>query len=438
MNKRELSQKWSKYCNTDKLVDDTMALLKECGHKNTEKGVCAVLDTYFTNKAPLIDMFVTSKNYIGDMRIVLEREFERSINGNEIRIFFGNVAQKFYIDELLKYKDDNGKSMFDYLPTGKTVFGIDGLPNEKQQKEHLDKMHAFNYNTKATMQSHGNRSDFMRHVDFFYRVASSTIPRDFQIHNDSPLLKSGTKTSRAFNKVCVHYGIDKLHPETVVAEDGTQKTKYPYDKLFAEYSDLVSGLTRKMQFVISLNPLDYLLMSNGVNWVSCHNIRSGGCMGGTLAYMMDKVSIVTFVVDKLEGEIHKIPKVYRQMYHYENNLFIQSRIYPQSNDGATNLYDKFRGFMIEEFTELLGIEGEWKCEISPNTVCKHVKYGDGAQHYPDYAYNKNAGIFYPENNEPGIKKHVMTVGRMGICVNCGHEYRDTGRLTHYYSSECRT
>ena len=438
MNKNQLSQKWSKYCDTDKLVDDIMTLLKEFGHKNTEKGVCSLLDTYFTNKEPLIKMFATSKNYIGDMRISLEKEFDRNINVNEIRVFLGNAAQKFHVDEMLKYEDDNGKSLFDYLHTGKTVFGIDELPNAKQQEEHIEKMNKFQYGTNATVQSHGNRNDFMRYVDFFYRLNSSTLPRDVQIHRNAPLLKSGTKTSRAFNKVCTHYGIDKLHPETVVAEDGTQKTKYPYDKLFAEYSDLVSDLTRKMQYVISLNPLDYLLMSNGVNWVSCHNIRTGGCMGGTIAYMLDNVSIVTFVVDKLEGEIHKIPKVYRQMYHYENNLFIQSRVYPQSNDGATNLYDKFRNFMIEEFTDLLGIEGEWKCKIDPYECTKHVKHGDGAQHYPDYVYNKNAGIFYPENNEPGIRKHVMTIGRMGICVNCGKEYNNHGRLTHDESRECRS
>ena len=438
MNKKRLSQKWSEYCDTDKLVDDTMALLTEYGHKNTEKGVCSLLDTYFTNKESLIKMFATSKNYIGDMRIVLEKEFDRNINGNEIRAFLNNSAHKFHVDELLKYEDDNGKSLFDYFHTGKTVFGIDGLPNAKQQKERLEKMHTFNYDTKATIQSHNNLDDFMRHIDFFYRVPSSTLPRDFQVNKNAPLLKSGTKTSRAFNKVCMHYGVDKLHPETVVAEDGTQKTKYPYDKLFAEYSDLVSGLTRKMQFVISLNPLDYLLMSNGVNWQSCHNINHGGCMGGTIAYMLDNVSIITFVVDKLEGEIHKIPKVYRQMYHYENNLFIQSRVYPQSNDGTINLYDKFRNIMIEEFSDLLGVEGEWKRKDGPNECALHVKHGEGAQHYPDYVYNRNACIFYPENNEPGVKKHVMTVGRMGICVNCGHEYRDTGRLTHYYSSECRS
>jgi len=437
MNKKELSQKWSKYCDTDKLVDNTMALLTEYGHKNTEKGVCSLLDTYFTNKEPLIKMFMTSKHYIGDMRIVIEKEFDRDIDGREIRNFFVNFDAKFYTNELLQFKDDKGKELLDYMLTGKKVLSTDNLPNEKQQQERMETFGQFDYDTRATRKSLQNRDDFWDHISYFHKTYTSTIPKDLQKHADrnSPLLKRGMKTSRAFNAVCTHYGVDKLHPEEKVV-NGVTKTTYPYNKLFAEYSDLVSGLTRKMQFVISLNPLDYLLMSHGVNWQSCHNIYSGGCKGGTLSYMLDKVSIITFVVDKIEGEVYKIPKVYRQMYHYDGNLFIQSRLYPQGNDGATNLYDKFRDFMIEEFAELLDTEGEWKYKVGPNECVKHIQNAEGSQHYPDYNYNRSVSIFYPANNEPSALRKVMTIGHMGICVNCGKAYRDHGRLTHYNARDC--
>ena len=433
MNKRELNVKWSKYCDTDKLVDDMMTLLTNYGHRNTEEGVCALLDKYFTNKEPLIKMFVTSKNYIGNMRIAVEREFERSVCAPEVRNFFNNVHIKFYLAELLKTNDENGKTVFDHLPTGKNMLGIEELPNKKQQKEKLDAMQKFNYETCATWQSHEYYNEFIRHMDFFRNMTSSSLTKDFQFKKETPLLKRGTKTSRAFNTVCAHYGVDKLHPEEKVV-NGVQKTVYPYNKVFAEYSDLVSNLTRKMQFIISLNPLDYLTMSFGVNWISCHNIRSGGCMGGTLSYMLDKVSIITFVVEKLGENIHSIPKVYRQMYHYEKNLFIQNRLYPQGNDGATNLYDKFRDFVIEEFSDLLDIEGEWKVEYNKCGI--HAKNAPQSMHYPDHAYNRSATIFYPVNNEPSVRNHVMTIGHKSICVNCGKEFNDSGRLTHYRMSDC--
>lgn len=436
MNKKELSTKWSKYCNTDKLVDDAIALLKEYNHACTEVGVCALLDKYFTNKEPLIKLFATSKNYIGDMRIASEKEFDRNINGREVRKFFENASQKFYISELAKYADEDGKTILDFLPTGKKMFTIAELPNAEQQKQKTDAMRKFNYMTHETVKSMNARNAILHYFSFFSNIGESTLSNNYQPNNyeDAPVLKRGTKTSRAFNAVCTHYGVDKLHPEEKEV-NGVKKTVYPYNKLFAEYSDLVSGLTRKMQFVISLNPLDYLTMSFGVNWISCQNIRSGGHMGGTLSYMLDKVSIITFCVDKIDGDIHKIPKVYRQMYHYEKNLFIQSRLYPQGNDGTTNLYDKFRGLIIDEFTELLGVEGDWQFHVGPEYCRCHAKSGHGSNHYPDYRYNRSCGIFYPENNGPSIKNHVMTIGHCGICVKCGQAYDEYGRLNHYECNE---
>ena len=153
--------------------------------------------------------------------------------------------------------------------------------------------------------------------------------------------------------------------------------------------------------------------------------------------MLDRVSIITFVVENIEGDIHNIPKVYRQMYHYDKNLFIQNRLYPQGNDGATNLYDTFRGFVIEEFDGLLGAGGEWTYKVGSHYCDSHATNAEGSQHYPDHIYNRNAGIFYPVNNEPSIAEHVMTIGHVGICVNCGKEYTDHGYLHHEYTEDCK-
>lgn len=420
MNKKELSAKWSKYCDTDKLVDDMMALLKEYRYTHqTEHGICTLLDTYFEQKEPLIKLFITSKHYIGDMRIAVEKEFERQLNLNDIYYFFSNARDKFHAEGIYKFEDDDGKTIFDYLITGKTVFGIDKLPSASEQTEKKAKMGRFNHQNMATIASNTDFNDFMHYMNLFSRIYTPTIPMDHTCSQarGTPVLKKGTKTSRAFNKVCAHYGVDKFEG---------------YNKVFAQYADLVSNLTRKMQFIISLNPLDYLTMSNGVNWHSCHSLSGAG--GRTLSYMLDTTSMITFVVTEIDGAIHKIPKVYRQMYHYENNLFIQNRLYPQGNDGATNLYEKFRGFMIEEFTDLLGTEGEWDVQCGPE-VCRSHIYTNGA-HYPDYNYNRSVSIFYPENNGPSVRKHIMTIGHAGICLKCGGNSGNTTSLFHAYSSDC--
>lgn len=432
MNKQELSAKWSKYCDVNKLVDDTIALLKHYGHECTEHGVCTLLDKYFAQKAQLIDMFMTSKNYIGNMRIAVEKEFDRSIDARGIRSFFSNLNMRLHTHEMLKKEDDDGKTLFDHLLTGKKCVCISELPNASEQKAKRKAVSGFNYTDHATIKSHKDLEDLDNYFSFFYNYYQSTLDSDF---NGAVKIPKGTKTSRAFNKICMHYGVDKLHPETKVV-NGVEKTVYPYDKEFAVYSDLVSVGTKKMHFVISLNPLDYFTMSCGVNWTSCQHISGGGAKGGAISYMLDRVSIITFVVDNLNGDIHRIPKVYRQMYHYEGNLFVQNRLYPQGNDGATNLYDKFRNFMIEEFTALLDADDKWTCKIGPNACTRHIREGRNSMHYRDYCHNRSVSIFYPANNEPKIRNQVMTIGHEGICVKCGKPYCHSGRYNHMWSNEC--
>lgn len=438
MTKQELSEKWSKYCNTDKLVDDAIELLINNGHRCSEHGVCILFDTYFTNKEPLIKLFMTSKHYIGDMRIAVAKEFDRDIDKKEIRRFFNNIYDKLHTDDMLEYTDKKGKTMFDCLLTGKKTFNIADLPNTTAQKKKLTEMQQFNLESRTTVDSYKKSREFWQYMIYFRNTLCSTIPNDYQVVAKAPILKAGTKTSRAFNKVCTYYGVDKLHPETVTIEENettVEKTIYPYNKVFAEYADMVSTLKRKMQFIISLNPLDYLTMSNGVNWKSCHNISDGCYKAGTISYMLDTTSIITFVVEKINNDIHKIPKVYRQMYHYKDNLFVQSRLYPQGNDGATNLYDKFREHVIKEFSSLIKANGEWTYERGTRACTTHIN--SIGKHYHDYEYNNDCGIFYPTNKRSDICGLVMTVGHRTICVNCGREFDERARyLAHQYLSSC--
>ena len=119
MNKAELKAKWSEYCDTDKLVDDVMALLTKYHHENTEHGVCVALDTYFTNKKSLIDMFKTSDNYVGDMRIVIDFELERGIDSYEVRSFCRSfMAEVDARSVIYKYTDEDGKTLSDYITSG--------------------------------------------------------------------------------------------------------------------------------------------------------------------------------------------------------------------------------------------------------------------------------------------------------------------------------
>ena len=116
------------------------------------------------------------------------------------------------------------------------------------------------------------------------------------------------------------------------------------------------------------------------------------------------------------------------MYHYDNYLLVQNRVYPQGNDGATDLYDKFRNFMIEEFTELISADGEWKCNVGSLVVANAVR-SEGT-HYTDYYHNSSCSIFYPVEYESVVGTRKMTIGHNGICPHCGEAYTSNRDLSH--------
>ena len=430
MMKADLKNKWGKYCDTDKLVNDMIALLKQYRHRCSEYGVCEMLNTYFKNKEPLIKMIAKSPNYIGDMRICTEKEFDRKITQGEVTAFFNRFYNAIDIDSMKKLKDDNGKDFNDYFTVGETTVSLDNLVNNKKYADRLKNLSQFDYSRRYTRKSFDMYNYALSDLRTFSNICTSSLTRDYHLNNGIELHNS-MKTGRAFNKVCTHYGIDKLNPQTTQVEENgklVEKVVYPYNKLFAHYSDMVSGLVRKMDFVISVNPLDYLTMSYGVSWRSCHMIDGGTCQGGCLSYMLDESSIVTFVIDNTGDPIHTIPRLYRQMIHYYNGMFMQNRLYPQGNDGATNLYDKFRDIITEEFSPLLKVEHKWKVECGVN-ACRNRVASSGI-HYKDYQHNNSCTIFYPDKHKDFIMGRMLNVGHSGICPNCGKSHTNSNIISH--------
>jgi len=422
LSKAYIKSKWGHFCDTDKLVNDMMTLLRKYGHRNSEHGVCAVLDEYFKNKSPLINLIATSPNYKGDMRIVTKEQFERENVGSEVYSFVSKFANDTAVhDCILSYHDKDGKTFNDYFQTGHKKVNLKDAAKAENILQ-TEKMKSFSMGTFATVESVENLTDFQNVMRKFQNTCSPTLLKDMTESNDKKLhFVSGMKTSRAFNKVCTHYGVDKWKK---------------YNKEFAKYADMVSGNKRELYFIISLNPLDYLTMSFGKSWASCHTIDKqnrrhmansfgGGYCNGTMSYMLDESSIVTYVLDSLDGDIHETGKLYRNMFHYKEKCFVQGRIYPQGNDGCTDLYKFFRGIVQKEFTPLLALdENKWVSrEVGGNTV-------SSGNHYKDYIHFSSCRFFYPRN---AVNNNVIIpIGRIGICPHCGREVNNCGVISHDY------
>lgn len=432
MNKAQLKEAWGHLCDTDKLVDDVRELLTKYDHENTEYGVCVMLSEYFSNKNELITMFQRSKNYIGDMRIVLDIELERTNNKREVR----NLVTEFPYEveaskAILKYEDEDGKTFDSYLLNGiKSVTARGLLYGDALDKLAIEdeKRDRFTINGH-TVSSQIEKNTFDLLMSYFAENYQSQVQTELAncVNDNSAItITGGMKTSRAFNRVCSHYGVDQL-PN--------------YNRAFARYSDAVSGLKRKLKFFISVNPLDYLTMSFGNSWASCHTIDRtnkrqmkdyyrGEYCGGTMSYMLDKSSIITYVHDSIPTGCEE-GKIYRNMFHYQNGSLIQGRIYPQGNDGATDLYKTFRTVVQDELSELLGLEN--KTWVKKTDGCSDYVNTIGV-HYPDYYYNSDCNVSYPK--ELGSPPRSVKIGHERICVYCG-EWMDADPDPEYNDSTNR-
>lgn len=425
--KANLKDAWGQYCDTDKLVDDVMALLTKYNHRNSEHGVCTMLNEYFTNKKDLIELLQKSEHYMGDMRMMIDIELARENSARDVfelcNVFPVNVKADKVI---IKYKDEKGKSLEDYLRIGtKSIKARDLMHKEtvallKTASDNQSKF-ASNGMTQASLDAYNK---FVQAVQTFGRAPSPTIEADvtskflpeYNIHE-------GMKTSRAFNRMCGFYGVDKSPT---------------YNKLFAQYADMVSGLKRKLKFFISVNPIDYLTMSFGVNWASCHTIDKenrrhmensyhGMYCAGTVSYMLDATSIITFVHDHVPTDWED-GKIYRCMFHYGQSILVQGRVYPQGNDGNTDLYKVFCNYVQNEITPLIGItDTTWTKKTSGDVAGNVSSCG---LHYKDYVQFSYCNVSYPRERSLA-KDNVIMIGHTGICPYCGREFSaDKGAISH--------
>ena len=433
MNKADLKGKWAAYCDIDKLVNNTMALLTKYGHKNTEHGVCVLLDTYFTNKKPLIDMFAKSVHYAGNMRIVVDIELERQTEATNVRFFCNNFMSEINAASIiLKDKDEDGKTKDDYVRTGTLSLKASDLLSDDFRVKFMQsyKKRSLFASDGFTIESHSEYDKLYRAMRRFGTNYQSTTQEStidwLAEYNINGSYTVGMKTSRAFNRMCTQYELNTL-PD--------------YNKLFAKYSDMVSGLKRKLKFFISLNPLDYLTMSFGNSWSSCHtidrsNIRdmpdsySGMYCGGTLSYMLDGSSIITYVYNDIPKSIEE-GKIYRNMFHYENGALIQARIYPQGNDGATDLYKEFRSVVQKEFADMLGVSNNWAESSRP----AYKNISSTGVHYRDYECFSSCNMTYPEGMSNAATETVH-IGHERICVNCGKSISDDANSKRLQHADC--
>lgn len=377
------------------LMENMVDLLSEYDYEYNEYALDDIIDEWARQKAGLIDAFKKHPNYLeGKFMIVFDADYERSI---DIRASYrfrdwlrGEIIP--YYTETLPQEIKDKTPYWCYIP--------DALDN------FIYYLH--NYAERC--------------------VSESTAA---YLNEICPALRvhAGQKTSRVVNKLCCYLGYDK-------APD--------YNKEFAKYADSLSPITIKRHTVLSINPLDYLTMSFGNSWASCHTIDktnkrgmpnsySGCYSSGTISYMLDSSSMILYTVDaSYDGnEYWNQPKINRQMFHYGEEKLVQARLYPQDNDNSGGVYTPYRNIVQNIISTIFDFPNLWTISKGTDNARRYiVSHGT---HYRDYEYYGNCSLSRIKGSE---NEGSFGVGAEPICIKCGERHHEADNINHCNGMIC--
>lgn len=391
----------------DYLFDSIVNLLEEYDYDFSDDALDKIINTWAEQKKPLIEAFKKHPNYLeGKFMIAFDHNYDRKIDTKASRAFSNWLMQ---ID-------------------GPITTLVDALPEEIQAKRKEDQC-AYLPN------------DIFVFIDALSDIAARVISKETadRINEFAPAVHAheGQKTSRVVNKLCTYLGYNK-HPD--------------YNREFAKYADSLSPLTIKRHTILSINPLDYLTMSFGNSWASCHTIDkqnkrgmpnnySGCYSSGTVSYMLDPSSMVFYTVDAdYNGdEYWNEPKINRQMFHWGEEKLVQGRLYPQDNDCCGEVYVPYRNIVQDIMSKIYDFPNLWVFTKGTDAASRYI-HSEGT-HYRDYNNYGNCSLSRIKGSE---NEDFITVGHAPICIECGYTHSNEENINccssgsyRCYDCDCR-
>ncbi len=477
INKGEREDKKMKTTTTiNDLTNEMTNLLEKYNFKYDEEIIKnSVLETWRENKCELIEMFENHPLYNGNYQIVLDESFERERDTsviNNFMYFVNNCLNRPKIDFIKKYDMENDNISFyeykiynelkdklnraTYFNNHPDFYSRKEINNAFDEYYRYKEYVCFEYQRfkkiLKNLDMKINTRKQMFNMIFIASMSSSVVDEELinqllivqenyagkydEFNNIEKKfgLKEGMKISRLVNKLCKIYKIDE---------------EKDYNKQFARFSDAINPLSIKRKFVLSVNPIDYLTMSFGNSWASCHtidknNVRrmpnsyEGMYCSGTMSYMLDEVSVVTYSISETYNGNHPElePKINRNMFHMGlhkgNNFMIQARVYPQDNDGKNTNYKIIREIVERVISQCMRVDNLWVVKNSDDECMSQYCDTEGT-HYKDYLYYKSYICFNRTisdmDNEP------ITIGHDPICICCGEEHDNESNLLCEYCEQ---
>ena len=253
------------------------------------------------------------------------------------------------------------------------------------------------------------------------------------------MLKVGCKWTRIVRKT---FQCMRDTENNVVDVTGFTTDDWSFEKAFAEFADALSPLTIKRLTLISANILDFLTMSHGNSWSSCHYINSHGLFydndddhftgsykQGCLSYALDGCSFLLYTIDAgYDGsEYYMQPKITRQCCQYKDGVLISGKVYP---DNSQESRENNRHILQEIFAELENFPNRWSVSADTDKISRWCKTARYATHYQDYIYTEQrptVSVKKPYtkiiNDVEDEDDHKIIIGHEAYCVYCGEPLR---------------
>lgn len=373
------------------LLKDMKGLLDEYDYQYTDEALNKIIDKWAINKADLITAFKKHPNYLqGKFMIVFSHNFDRIIDKGVIRDF-----KKWILS------NDACLAAREFMP-------------EKMRNEVIDQGRKLPNDIFCFLSDIPSMTDQYIGDCIVDRLNNYCCPN---VH-----AHKGQKMSRVINKLLTYIGFNKL-PD--------------YNKEFAKYADALNPLQITRHTVLSVNPLDYLTMSFGNSWASCHTIDKTNKRGmpnsykgmyssGTVSYMLDEPSMVFYTVDASYNgnDFWNQPKINRQMFHWGEEKLIQGRLYPQDNDRDNGAYTPYREIVQSIMSELFNFPNLWTVGKGVDAAGRYVE-SEGT-HYRDYDNYNNCTLSRVKGSE---NERWITVGHTPICIKCGDEHDEQSNIS---------
>lgn len=371
--------------------------LRSRGYHYNEYAIDAILDEWYDQKRELIDLLSHHPNWSPERLMVrfdedFTREIDRTAAYHFLDFLYCNTNLRYvtYSDSNYGWIIRTMKDAMRRLLVKRTFVGEE----DAEEINYLNKMHE----------------------DFKFRP--------------------GQKVTKIMRKICTTFGWDKIM-RTGVDNNGNTVEYNAFEREYAKYCDAMCPIKVTRHTCISVNPIDYLLMSNGNSWNSCHDIGNYGDSGcyssGTISYMLDNHSMIFYTVDALyDGEeIERTAKLQRQVFGYHDNQLLQSRLYPQSNDhGSENIYTDIRNIMQKVIADCAGKPNLWIKRKAQN-----VKHGRYATCYADWEYYDMCNIsVFQDCADKELEPIVL--GARPICIKCGARHSTDESISCCESTVC--